>query len=142
VITLIGTLRRVAERNLAELKQAMGRFYRDRDSLEAVSRDELRARLRKGSVIVLDLRPKEEYAAGHVPSPVSIPVSELKRRLKEIPKGHDIVACCRGPYCVNSYDAIDILRPRGFHVRRLQGGFSEWLAAGLPIERESASRRT
>jgi len=142
VITLIGTLRRVAERNLAELKQVMERFYRDRDSLEAVSRDELRARLRKGSVIVLDVRPKEEYAAGHVPSAVSIPVSELKRRLKEIPKGHDIVACCRGPYCVYSYDAIDILRPRGFRVRRLKGGFSEWLAAGLPIERESASRRT
>lgn len=141
VITLIGTLGRVAEHNIAELKQVIERFYRDRDSLEPVSRDELRARLRKGSVIVLDVRPEDEYAAGHLPGAVSIPVSELKRRLKEIPKGQDVVACCRGPYCVYSYDAIEILRPRGFRVRRLEGGFSEWLAAGLPIERPGAPKR-
>jgi rhodanese-related sulfurtransferase len=141
VITLIRTLRRVAEHNVAELKQIIERFYRDRDSLKPISRDELRARLRKGSVIVLDVRPEDEYAAGHLPGAVSIPVSELKRRLKEIPKGQNIVACCRGPYCVYSYDAIEILRPRGFRVRRLEGGFSEWLAAGLPIERPGASKR-
>lgn len=140
VITLIRTLRRVAERNIAEINQIIARYYRDRDGLEPISRDELRARLRKRSVIVLDVRPAEEYAAGHLPGAVSIPVSELKQRLKEIPKGQDVVACCRGPYCVYSYDAIEILRPRGFRVRRLEGGFSEWLAAGLPFERSVASK--
>jgi rhodanese-related sulfurtransferase/DNA-binding transcriptional ArsR family regulator len=141
VITLIRTLRHVAEHNIAELKQVVERFYRDRDGLEPVSCDELRARLRKRSVLVLDVRPADEYAAGHLPGAISIPVSELKRRLREIPKGQEIVACCRGPYCVYSYDAIEILRPRGFRARRLEGGFSEWLAAGLPIERPGASKR-
>src|SRR5713101_5011708 len=117
------------------------RYYRDRDSLEPISRDELRARLRKGSVLVLDVRPTDEYAAGHLPGAISIPVSEIKRRLKEIPKSQDIVACCRGPYCVYSYEAIEILRPKGFRARRLDGGFSEWLAAGLPIERPRARNR-
>lgn len=141
VITLIRTLWRVAEHNVAELAQVIQRYYRNRDGLEPVSRDELRTRLRKGSVMVLDVRPADEYAAGHLPGAVSIPVSEIKRRLKEIPKGRDIVACCRGPYCVYSYEAIEILRPRGFRARRLEGGFSEWLAAGLPIERPRAPNR-
>lgn len=138
VITLIRTLRRVAERNIAELQKVVDRFYRDRDSFEPISRDELRARLREGSVIVLDVRPQDEYAAGHLPGAIGIPVSELKRRLKEIPRRQDIAACCRGPYCVYSYDAVETLRPRGFRIRRLEGGFSEWLAAGLPIERPGA----
>src|SRR5262249_52759433 len=141
VMTLIRSLWRVAERNLAELGRVVERYYRDRDSLEAVSRDELRTRLRKGSVLVMDVRPADEYAAGHLPGAVSIPVSEIKRRLKEIPKGQEIVAYCRGPYCVYSYEAIEILRQRGFHARRLEGGFSEWLAAGLPIERPGRSKR-
>ena len=141
VITLIKTLRRAAERNVAELGQVVERYYRNRDSLEPVSRDELRARLRKGSVLVLDVRPTDEYAAAHLPGAISIPVSEIKRRLKEIPKSQDIVACCRGPYCVYSYEAIEILRPKGFRARRLDGGFSEWLAAGLPIERPRAPPR-
>lgn len=141
VMTLIRSLWRVAERNLAELGRVVERYYRDRDSLEPVSRDELQARLRDGSVLVVDVRPADEYAAGHVPGAVSVPVSEIKRRLKEIPKGQEIVACCRGPYCVYSYEAIEILRPRGFSARRLEGGFSEWLAAGLPIERSGTSNR-
>jgi rhodanese-related sulfurtransferase len=135
VIALVRTLWRVTERNVAELERVVQRYYRDRDELEPVSRDELKARLRQGSVVVLDVRPADEYAAGHVPGAVSIPVSELKRRLKEIPKGRDIVACCRGPYCVYSHDAIEILRPKGFRIRRLQGGFLEWMTEGLPIER-------
>lgn len=141
VITLVRSLRRVAEGNLAELGRVIDRYYRHRDELEPISRDELRARLRKNSVIVLDVRPAEEYAAGHVPGAVCIPVSEIRRRLKEIPKAQDIVACCRGPYCVYSFEAVEILRPRGFSVRRLDGGFSEWLAAGLPIERPGVSKR-
>lgn len=137
-ITLVQTLWQVTERNVAELERVVQRYYRDRDSLEPVSRDELQTRLRTGAVIVLDVRPADEYAAGHVPGAVSIPVGELKRRLKEIPKGQEIVACCRGPYCVYSYDAIDILRPKGFEVRRLRGGYLEWITAGLPVERASA----
>ena len=137
VITLVKALRRVAEQNLAEIGQLVDRYYRHRDSLEPVSRDELLTRIRKRSVVVLDVRPPEEHAAGHVPGAISIPVKDLKRRLRELPKGRAIVACCRGPYCVYSYDAIDILRPKGFDVRRLDGGFLEWLAAGLPVERSS-----
>lgn len=135
VITLVRTLWQVTERNIAELERVVQRYYRDRDSLEPVSRDELRALLKLGSVIVLDVRPADEYAAGHLPGAVSIPLGELKRRLREIPKGREIVACCRGPYCVYSYDAIEILRPKGFRTRRLEGGYLEWMAAGLPVER-------
>jgi rhodanese-related sulfurtransferase/DNA-binding transcriptional ArsR family regulator len=135
VIALVRALWHVTERNVAELERVVRRYYRERDSLEPVSRDGLAARIKEGSVIVLDVRPADEYAAGHLPGAVSIPVAELKRRLKEIPKGQEIVACCRGPYCVYSYDAIDILRPRGFAARRLDGGYLEWVAAGLPIER-------
>jgi rhodanese-related sulfurtransferase/DNA-binding transcriptional ArsR family regulator len=134
VIRLIRTLWQVSERNVAELDRVIQRYYRDRDSLKPVSRDELLTHLKAGSVIVLDVRPADEYAAGHLPGAVSIPVGELKRRLQEIPKGQEIVACCRGPYCVYSYDAIDILRPRGFQARRLRGGYLEWVAAGLPVE--------
>jgi rhodanese-related sulfurtransferase len=107
--------------------------------LDPVSRDELRALLRKRSVIVLDVRPADEYAAGRLPGSINIPSSELKRRLKEVPQGHEIVACCRGPYCVYSYEAVEILRPKGFRARRLDGGFAEWLAAGLPVERTRAA---
>jgi len=140
VLNLVRTLWRVGERNLAELKLLIQHYYRDRDSLEPVTRDELRARLRKKSVIVLDVRPADEFAAGHIPGAKSIPSSELRRRLKEIPKRQAIVACCRGPYCVYSYEAVEVLRPRGFDVRRLEGGFAEWVAAALPIEQSSGSK--
>jgi len=141
VLTLVRTLWRVAEHNIGELESVMHRYYTNRDSLEPVTRDELRAQLRKGSVIVLDVRPAEEFEAGHIPGAISIPTTELRRRLKEIPKGHEIVACCRGPYCVYSYDAIETLRPKGFDTRRLEGGFVEWLAAGLPIERGASQHK-
>lgn len=135
VITLVRTLWRVTEHNVAELGRVVQRYYHDRDGLEPVSRDQLKAWLRKKLVVVLDVRPADEYAAGHLPGAMSVPVGELKRRLKEIPRGREIVACCRGPYCVYSYDAVEILRPKGFNIRRLQGGYLEWMAAGLPIER-------
>lgn len=134
VIMLVRTLWHVTERNVAEIESIVQRYYRCRDSLEPVSRDDLIARLREASVFVVDVRPADEFAAGHVPGAVSIPISELRRRLKEIPKGREIVACCRGPYCIYSYEAIEILRPLGFDVRRLQGGYFEWLAAGCPAE--------
>ena len=141
VIALVRALWHVTERNVAELERVVRRYYRERDSLEPVSRDELQTRLKAGSVIVLDVRPVDEFAAGHVPGAVSIPVGELKRRLEEIPEGQEIVACCRGPYCVYSYDAVEILRPRGFPARRLDGGYHEWRAAGLPVERGQSSSR-
>jgi len=139
IVTLVRTLWRIAERNTAEVGRVVQRYYRERDSLEPVSRDELRKRLRAHSVLVLDVRPGDEYAAGHVPDAVSVPVSELKRRLKQIPKGRDIVACCRGPYCVYSYEAVEILRAAGYRARRLEGGFLEWRAAGLPVTREPSN---
>jgi rhodanese-related sulfurtransferase len=114
VLNLVRTLWRVAERNIAELDRVVQRYYRNRDGLEPVTRDELRARLRRKSVLVLDVRPADEYAAGHIPGARSIPASELKRRLKEVPKRQAIVACCRGPYCVYSYEAVEVLRPKGF----------------------------
>lgn len=139
IVTLVRTLWHVTKRNVAELEQVVQRYYCGRDDMEPVTRDELKRLIRKRTVIVLDVRPQEEWAAGHVPSAVSVPVHELKRRLDEIPSGHEIVACCRGPYCVYSYEAIDILRPLGFKVRRLEGGFIEWLSAGLPVETETPS---
>lgn len=139
VVALVRTLWRVAERNTAEVERVVQRYYRDRDSLEPVSRNDLRKRLRARSVLVLDVRPGDEYAAGHLPEAVSVPVSELKRRLKQIPKGREIVACCRGPYCVYSYEAVEILRAAGYRARRLDGGFLEWRAAGLPVTKEIAN---
>lgn len=133
VITLIRTLWRVAERNVAEVERVVQKYYQNRDSLAPVTRDELVARLRKGSVIVLDVRPKDEYTAGHLPGAISIPVNELKRRFKTIPRGRDVVACCRGPYCVYAYEAVEVLRAAGIPARRLLGGFLEWRAAGLPV---------
>lgn len=132
---VVRAVRGAAERNLAKVDHLVRQYYADRDSLEPVSRDELRARLTAGSVLVLDVRPAQEYSAGHLPGAVSIPLDELAERLDELPSGMDIVACCRGPYCVYSYDALELLRPHGFSARRLDGGFSEWLAADLPVAR-------
>ncbi|OBJ87474.1 ArsR family transcriptional regulator [Mycobacterium gordonae] len=134
VLHLVNMLRRLAERNLAEMDRVVGTYYRDRDQLEPVTRDELSARLRDGSVVVLDVRDAEEYAAGHIPGALNIPARELEQRLGEIPGGRDIVAYCRGLYCVYSYDALDTLRPRGYTAHRLRGGYADWLAAGLPTE--------
>jgi rhodanese-related sulfurtransferase/predicted transcriptional regulator len=138
VISLVRTLWRVAENNVAEVGRVVQQYYRARDGLEPVSRDELRKRIRQKAVLVLDVRPADEYAAGHLPGAVSIPVGELKRRLKEIPKGQEVVACCRGPYCVYSYEAIEILRAAGVPARRLDGGFLEWRVAGLPVTQGAA----
>jgi rhodanese-related sulfurtransferase/predicted transcriptional regulator len=135
VIDLVRAVWRVGERHLADIERIVQQYYRQRDTLEPVTRDELLGRLRKQAVVVIDVRPQEEYVAGHVTGAVSIPVTELKRRLKKIPRGAQVVACCRGPYCVYSYEAVEILRAAGFSARRLQGGFLEWQANGLPVER-------
>jgi ArsR family transcriptional regulator len=134
VLDLTAALRRVAERNLAEVREVIGGYFRERDALEPVSRKELARRLTDGLATVLDVRPEDEYAAGHLPKAINIPLSELARRLREIPKSREIVAYCRGPYCVLAFEAVALLRERGFKVRRLEDGYPEWKAAGLPVE--------
>ncbi|MDA1133206.1 MAG: metalloregulator ArsR/SmtB family transcription factor [Proteobacteria bacterium] len=134
VLDLIASLRRVAEANSAEVERIMRCYFEDRDGLEPVSRLELMDRLKMGLVTVLDVRPEDEFALGHLPGAVNIPLGELEERLADLDSQQEIVAYCRGPYCVLSYEAIAILRARGFHVRRLEDGLPEWRAAGLPVE--------
>jgi rhodanese-related sulfurtransferase/DNA-binding transcriptional ArsR family regulator len=134
VLDLTAALRRVAEHNFAEVREVIGGYFHRRDALEPVSRKELVQRLKDGIVTVIDVRPEDEYAAGHLPKAINIPLRELARRLREIPKNREIVAYCRGPYCVLAFEAVALLRDRGFKVRRLQDGFPEWKAAGLAID--------
>jgi rhodanese-related sulfurtransferase/DNA-binding transcriptional ArsR family regulator len=133
VLELLAALRRIAERNVAEVERLVRSYFNDRDSLEPVSRDELLRLTRAGSVTVLDVRPEDEFALGHLPGAVNIPLRALELRLSELDLAQEIVAYCRGPYCVLSYEAVASLRPRGFKVRRLEDGFPEWRAAGLPV---------
>lgn len=134
VVALLASLRGVAERNVAEVEKLISGFFRSKDSFEPVSTDELLLRAREGVVTVLDVRPPEEYAAGHLPNAINIPLKELKRRLSEIPRDQEVVAYCRGPYCVLAFEAVAELRSRGYTARRLAGGLPEWKLAGLPVE--------
>lgn len=134
VLELTAALRRVAERKSAEVRDVIGGYFRERDALEPVSRRELARRLRDGIVTVLDVRPADEFEAGHLPKAVNIPLRDLGRRLRELPKNQEIVAYCRGPYCVLAFEAVALLRRRGFKVRRLEDGYPEWRAAGLATE--------
>jgi rhodanese-related sulfurtransferase/predicted transcriptional regulator len=134
VVALIRALGRVGERNLAEIKRVMSDYFNARDALEPVSRADLLARLEDGLVTVLDVRSEDEFALGHLPSAINIPLAELERRLNELPEDREVVAYCRGPYCVFSFEAVAALRARGYRVRRLEDGFPEWKAAGLPVE--------
>jgi rhodanese-related sulfurtransferase/DNA-binding transcriptional ArsR family regulator len=134
VIELLRALGRVGERNVAEVSRVMTDYFRARDALEAVSRKELLSRLRDSLVTVLDVRPEDEFALGHLPGALNIPLSKLEHRLGELPADREIVAYCRGPYCVLSFEAVAALRARGYLVRRLEDGYPEWKAAGLPIE--------
>jgi len=133
VVTLVSALGKVGERNVAEVRQVMADYYCQRDALEAISREELLARLREGLVTLLDVRPEEEYRLGHLPGAINIPEEELERRLSEIPADREIVAYCRGTYCVMSVEAVATLRAKGFQVRRLEEGFPEWKAAGHEV---------
>lgn len=135
VVALLKALGAVAESNVAEVQGLLREFFESRDALEPVSRKELSARIKAGTVAVLDVRPPAEFALGHVPGAINIPAGELKRRLSELPKGVEIVAYCRGPYCVMSFEAAAALRAKGFTVRRLEDGFPEWKAAGLRVSR-------
>lgn len=134
VVALTKALGRVGERNMAEIDRVMADYFRARDALEPVSRDDLVSRLHEGAVTVLDVRPEDEFAVGHLPGALNIPLAELERRLGELPADREVIAYCRGPYCVLSFEAVAALRARGYLVRRLEDGYPEWKAAGLPVE--------
>ncbi len=134
VFELMRTIRTLAERHFAEMDRIVRSYFQDRDELEPVMREELLDRARAGEVIVLDVRPLEEYRAGHILGAVSIPVYELDRRLAEIPPDKEIIAYCRGPYCVMAFEAVQKLRDHGRIAHRLMDGFPEWRASGLPVE--------
>ena len=133
VIALLAALRAVAERNLGEVEKVVAGYFRARDAMEPVSRRELLTRLKDGTVTLLDVRPEDEFALGHVPGAINIPLQQLARRLAELPRRREIVAYCRGPYCVLSFEAVAALRAKGFKARRLADGLPEWRAAGLPV---------
>jgi rhodanese-related sulfurtransferase/DNA-binding transcriptional ArsR family regulator len=141
VVGLLAQLRVVAEKRIAEIDRLVAAYLGDRDGLEPIGFNELRARLRSKDVILLDVRPHSEFEAGHIDGARSIPHDELAQRLREIPQGKDIVAYCRGPYCVFADEAVKLLRSRRKKARRLDGGFPEWKAAGLPTKQGSRERK-
>jgi rhodanese-related sulfurtransferase/predicted transcriptional regulator len=134
VIRLISALRRVAECHIAEVETLINRYLTVKDDLEPVRRLDLLSRARDGLVTVLDVRPPEEFAAGHIPGAINIPLIDLERRLKDLTEDEEIVAYCRGPHCVLAFDAIAKLRQYGFKAQRLEDGYPEWQASGLPTE--------
>lgn len=128
------SLRAVGETHLAEVDRVVETFLRDRAHLQPVSAHELRERLQQQRVILLDVRPVEEYRAGHLPQARAIPVSELETRLSEVPREQEVVAYCRGPYCVFADEAVTILQAHGYSARRLVEGVPEWRTLGYPVE--------
>ena len=134
VVRLYDVLRTVAESRLAEVKQLVADFLGDKDALEPIAAGELLKRAKRGLVTVLDVRPPEEFAAGHLPGAVNIPIDKLEGGLAKLSKRREVVAYCRGPYCLMSFEAVLKLRKRGWKARRLQHGFPEWKAAGLPVD--------
>jgi len=136
VIELLNALRAVAERRVADVERLINSYLTVKDDLEPVPREELLQRVRDGLVTVIDVRPPEEYAAGHVPGAVNIPLDKLESHLKELENAREVVAYCRGPYCVLAFDAVQRLRKKGLNARRLEDGFPEWKLAGLPVEQK------
>jgi rhodanese-related sulfurtransferase len=134
VFELCRALRVVAERRLADLERIVREEFRGRSAGDAVSIQELLARMRRKQVVVLDTRPAGEYAAGHIPGALSVPVDDLSARLRRLPKDRAYVAYCRGPYCVYADRAVELLKKSGRRAGRLVDGFPEWRAAGLPVE--------
>jgi rhodanese-related sulfurtransferase len=127
-------LRGLAETRLSDIRHVTQQYLERRGTLEAVDNDELVRRVRAGEVTVIDVRPREEYEAGHLPGALSMPVADVAARATELPKRRDVVAYCRGPYCVMALDAVDLLRRRGFRAYRLEHGVAEWRARGWRIE--------
>jgi len=134
VLTMLSAMHKVAERNVGEVERILRSYFHERDELEPVSRAELGRRMKQGLVTILDVRPEDEFALGHLPGARNVPLNRLKRELSKLDRNTEIVAYCRGPYCVLSFEAVAQLRKMGFNARRLQDGLPEWKAAGLPIE--------
>ncbi len=127
-------LRTVAEEHLIELKVALDQLFAEPEKLDAETRLGLLDKARRGDVVVLDVRPRDEYASGHLPFARSMPLEEIKQRLAELPADREIVAYCRGPFCMLSAEAVQLLREHGYRARKIADGLPEWMAAGLPIE--------
>jgi rhodanese-related sulfurtransferase len=142
VFRFLHSLRTLAETQLAEVAQVTRAYLTERGAMEAVQGDELLRRVRAGEVTVLDVRPSEEYRAGHIPGARSIPLPDLKKRLAELPKDREVVAYCRGPYCVMAIEAVTLLRKRGFKAQRMEHGVIDWRARGWRVEKgaQEASR--
>ena len=141
VSMVLRTFQSLGHRRLADVQHVVHLYLDGRDKLEAVTLKELRRLIRGGEVTVVDVRPAEEFHAGHIPGALSIPVPELKRRLREIPKDRDVIAYCRGRYCVYSLEAVTLLRKQGYRARRAEEGLPDWRAAGLPVEGAAAAGR-
>ena len=135
VSLLLAALRGVAEHRAADVERLLRTWLAHRDELDRVPAREVLERLRKGLVTVLDVRPAEEYASGHLPGAINVPMEKLETYLSKLPKRKEVVAYCRGPYCLMSFDAVEKLRRRGFKAKRMEDGYPEWRAAGLPVER-------
>lgn len=133
VVKLLRALGAVGERNSAEVRQIMSDYFSARDALAPVSREELVSRLRDGTVTLIDLRPEHEFGLGHLPGAINMPIEKLTKRLSGMPKARPIVAYCRGPYCVLSFEAVALLRAKGYLAHRLVDGFPEWKAAGFEV---------
>jgi rhodanese-related sulfurtransferase/DNA-binding transcriptional ArsR family regulator len=139
------SLRRLAESRLAEVQHVTRQYLEQRGALEPVGNDELVRRVRAGDVTLIDVRPREEYVAAHIPGAISVPLAELGKRVGDLQKRRDVVAYCRGPYCVMALDAVDLLRRKGFRAHRMEHGVSEWRAQGWRVEtgtdRHDSARR-
>ena len=133
VIDLLRSLRRTGQRHINEVNNAVIGYFNDRDSLEAVSRSELMRRSKDHLVTIIDVRPSEEFAAGHIAGALNVPLNDIEQHLAGLPREQEVIAYCRGEYCVLAFEAVAALRKKGFTARRLQEGYPEWRAAGLPI---------
>jgi rhodanese-related sulfurtransferase len=135
VLAFVHAMRSIAEARLAELKEVRAEFLASHEAMEEVDGEELIRRVRQGDVTVLDVRPEDEYRAGHIPGALSIPVDQLKKRLAELPKRRSVVAYCRGPYCVMAIEAVRVLREAGFRANRMEQGVADWRARGWRLEK-------
>lgn len=134
VVILVASLRNTAEIHLAEVERLMQSYLTQKEDLEAISAEELLKRVQQGEVTVLDIRPKEEFASGHLPNAINIPPDEVEQRIDELDSNQTIVAYCRGPYCLFSYNAVKLLNEKGYTAQRLEDGYPEWQAAGHPTQ--------
>ena len=140
VVNLLSALRRTSERHVADVEKVVSSYFRKRDAMEPVSQRELLRRMKDGTVTVLDVRPEDEFEMAHIPGAINIPVKQLSKRLSELSGEREIIAYCRGPYCVFAFEAVAALRKKGFQARRLEDGYPEWKAAGFPVSVAAAGR--